>query len=159
MASKRKHFLPNGKEYNQPGTFSFADTQVDETMGTLTLRASFPNPQGIILPGLYVTLQAESKEKTLLPLIPQASVQQDQSGFFVLVAKPDNTVESRHVELGRRIDAMWVVKSGLKNGEHIIVQGLQKIRAGGKVTPSVVSLNMRTGTILPTSTIQQKQAH
>ncbi|WP_299732869.1 efflux RND transporter periplasmic adaptor subunit [uncultured Endozoicomonas sp.] len=151
--------LPNGKEYNQPGTFSFADTQVDQTMGTLTLRASFPNPQGIILPGLYVTLQAESKEKTLLPLIPQASVQQNQAGFFVLVVKPDNTVESRQVELGRRINAMWVVKSGLKTGEHIIVQGLQKVRAGGKVTPTVVDLNITTGTITVKTSSKQEQVH
>ncbi|WP_095210520.1 efflux RND transporter periplasmic adaptor subunit [Endozoicomonas ascidiicola] len=151
--------LPNGKEYNQPGTFSFADTQVDQTMGTLTLRASFPNPQGIILPGLYVTLQAESKEKTLLPLIPQASVQQNQTGFFVLVVKPDNTVESRQVELGRRINAMWVVKSGLKTGEHIIVQGLQKVRAGGKVTPTVVDLNITTGTITVKTSSKQEQVH
>lgn len=139
--------LPNGTEYDQPGTFSFADTQVDETMGTLTLRATFPNPQGIILPGLYVTLQAESTEKTRLPLIPQTSVQQDQSGHFVLVVTPDNTVKTRPVELGRRINAMWVVKSGLKPGEHIIVQGLQKVRAGGKVVPTLVDVNTTTGTI------------
>ncbi len=152
--------LPNGTEYNQPGTFSFADTQVDETMGTLTLRATFPNPQGIILPGLYVTLQAESNKKTLMPLIPQTAVQQDQSGYFVLVVTPDNTVETRQVELGRRINAMWVVKSGLKPGEHIIVQGLQKVRPGGKVSPSVVTVNTTTGTItLSASAKPQEQGH
>lgn len=139
--------LPNGTEYNQPGTFSFADTQVDKTMGTLTLRATFPNPQGIILPGLYVTLQAESNKKTPMPLIPQAAVQQNQSGYFVLVVTPDNTVETRQVDLGRRINAMWAVKSGLKTGEHIIVQGLQKVSPGGKVAPTLVSVNPTTGTI------------
>lgn len=156
--------LPNGQEYNQPGTFSFADTQVDETMGTLTLRATFPNPEGIILPGLYLTVQAEGKAKTALPLIPQASVQQDQSGHFVLVVTPDNTVESRSVELGRRINAMWVVKSGIKPGEHIIVQGLQKVRAGGKVVPTVVDVNTTTGTITskaatPAANAKQEQGH
>ena len=155
--------LPNGQEYNQPGTFSFADTQVNETMGTLTLRATFPNPEGIILPGLYVTVQAESTAKTPLPLIPQSSVQQDQGGHFVLVIKPDNTVESRHVELGRRINAMWAVKSGLKPGEHIIVQGLQKVRVGGKVNPTLVAVNPTTGTISaltkPQATTGQEQGH
>ncbi|WP_066016999.1 efflux RND transporter periplasmic adaptor subunit [Endozoicomonas atrinae] len=150
--------LPNGTEYNQPGTFTFADTQVDETMGTLTLRATFPNPQGIILPGLYVTLQAESNNKTLMPLIPQASVQQDQSGYFVLVVTPENIVETRQVEVGRRINAMWVVKSGLKRGEHIIVQGLQKVRPGGKVSPTLVTVNPTTGTISsPASAKPQEQ--
>lgn len=155
--------LPNGQEYNQPGTFSFADTQVNETMGTLTLRATFPNPEGIILPGLYVTVQAESTAKTPLPLIPQSSVQQDQGGHFVLVIKPDNTVESRHVELGRRINAMWAVKSGLKPGEQIIVQGLQKVRVGGKVNPTLVTVNPTTGTISaltkPQATTGQEQGH
>lgn len=155
--------LPNGQEYNQPGTFSFADTQVNETMGTLTLRATFPNPEGIILPGLYVTVQAESTAKTPLPLIPQSSVQQDQGGHFVLVIKPDNTVESRHVELGRRINAMWAVKSGLKPGEQIIVQGLQKVRVGGKVNPTLVEVNPTTGTISaltkPQATTGQEQGH
>ncbi|WP_419536930.1 efflux RND transporter periplasmic adaptor subunit [Endozoicomonas sp.] len=150
--------LPNGTEYDQPGTFTFADTQVDETMGTLTLRATFPNPQGIILPGLYVTLQAESNKKTLMPLIPQASVQQDQSGYFVLVVTPENIVETRQVEVGRRINAMWVVKSGLKRGEHIIVQGLQKVRPGGKVSPTLVTVNPTTGTISsPASAKPQEQ--
>ncbi len=141
--------LPNGQEYNQPGTFRFADTKVDETTGTLTLRASFPNPHGIILPGLYVNLQAESNAKTLSPMIPQAAVQQNQSGHFVLVVTPENTVETRQVTLGRSIGAMWVVTKGLKANEHIIVQGLQKVRPGAKVSPSMVTVNSTTGTITP----------
>ncbi len=147
--------LPNGQQYNQPGTFSFADTQVNETTGTLSMRATFPNPEGIILPGLYVTVQAESLARTELPLIPQASVQQDLAGHFVLVVTPENTVESRHIKLGRRINAMWVVESGLKPGEHIIVQGLQKVRAGGKVVPTVVDVNPQTGAIASVSTTQK----
>lgn len=146
--------LPNGQEYNQPGTFRFADTQVDETTGTLTLRASFPNPHGIILPGLYVTLLAESNAKSLSPMIPQAAVQQNQSGHFVLVVTPENTVTTRQVELGRRINAMWAVTKGLKSGDHIIVQGLQKVRPGAKVSPSMVSVNPATGTIT-----NQEQGH
>ncbi len=150
--------LPNGTEYDQPGTFSFADTQINETMGTLTLRATFPNPKGIILPGLYVTLQAESNDKTLTPLIPQAAVQQDQSGYFVLVVTPENIVETRQVEVGRRINAMWAVKSGLRQGEQIIVQGLQKVRPGGKVSPTLVTVDPTTGTLLsPASARPQEQ--
>ncbi len=147
--------LPNGQQYNQPGTFNFADTQVNETTGTLTLRATFPNPEGIILPGLYVTVQAESEAKKEQPLIPQASVQQDLAGHFVLVVTPENTVETRHIKLGRRINAMWVVESGLQPGEHIIVQGLQKVRVGGKVEPTVVEVDPKTGAIANASATQK----
>lgn len=150
--------LPNGTEYDQPGAFGFADTQIDETMGTLTLRATFPNPQGIILPGLYVTLQAESNDKTLMPLIPQAAVQQDQSGYFVLVVTPENVVETRQVEVGRRINTMWAVTSGLRQGEQIIVQGLQKVRPGSKVSPTLVTVDPTTGTLSsPASAKPQEQ--
>ena len=110
-----------------------------------------------------MTVQAESNAKTPLPLIPQSSVQQDQSGHFVLVIKPDHTVESRHVVLGRRINAMWAVQSGLQPGEQIIVQGLQKVRVGGKVNPAPVAVNPTTGTISaltqPQATTGQEQGH
>lgn len=139
--------LPNGSEYDQPGQFNFADTHVDETTGTLNLRAEFPNPQGIIIPGLYVTLIMESRHKTEKPVIPQASVQENQSGRFVLVIKDDNTVETRQVTMGRRMGPMWAVDSGLKAGEKIVVEGLQKVRAGAKVTPTVVTINQETGAI------------
>ena len=143
--------LPNGNEYDREGSFNFSDTQVDETTGTLTLRAEFPNPDGILFPGLYVTLLSESKQKQSLPVIPQAAVQENQSGRFVLVVNADNQAEVRQITTGRRIDAMWAVKSGLKAGDRIIVDGLQKVRAGAKVAPSVVTVNPETGAI-------QKQA-
>ncbi|MGI9279972.1 MAG: efflux RND transporter periplasmic adaptor subunit [Endozoicomonas sp.] len=139
--------LPNGSDYNQSGIFNFADTHVDETTGTLTLRAEFPNPQGIIVPGLYVSLIMESKDKTEHPIIPQSAVQENQSGRFVLMVGADNSVETRQVELGRRIGPMWVVNTGLKAGEKIIVEGLQKVRPGVKVTPSIVTIDPETGGI------------
>ncbi|AMO55441.1 hypothetical protein GZ77_10175 [Endozoicomonas montiporae] len=140
--------LPNGSEYNQPGKFNFADTQVDQTTGTLTLRAEFPNPHGIIIPGLYVTLIVESHEKEDRPVVPQSAVQENQSGRFVLVVTADDQVESRQVEMGRRIGPFWVVNRGLKAGEHIIVEGLQKVRPGVKVQPDIVNIDPETGGIL-----------
>lgn len=139
--------LPNGQKYRHAGTFGFANTQVDETTGTLTMRATFPNPDGIILPGLYLTLDAESTEKETLPLIPQAAVQQNQSGYFVLVVTKDNKVETRQVTLGRRIGAMWAVEGGLKANERIIVEGLQKARPGTVVTPAMATIDPVTGAI------------
>ena len=146
--------LPNGHDYDKEGTFNFSDTAVDETTGTLTLRAEFPNPNGILFPGLYVTLISESKAKQDLPVIPQAAVQENQSGRFVLVVNEENQADIRQIKTGRRIDAMWAVKSGLKAGEKIVVEGLQKVRAGAKVSPSVVTVDPQTGAIQSMAQIQ-----
>ncbi|WP_062261922.1 efflux RND transporter periplasmic adaptor subunit [Endozoicomonas arenosclerae] len=149
--------LPNGSDYDHKGTFNFADTHVDETTGTLTLRAEFPNPMGIIVPGLYVTLIMESNAKSEHPIIPQSAVQENQSGRYVLVVTAENEVETRQVELGRRIGPMWVVNSGLKAGEKIIVEGLQKVRPGVKVTPSIVTIDPETGGIISQPKSGQQQ--
>ncbi len=138
--------LPNGQNYDRAGTFNFADTAVDETTGTLTLRAAFPNPDGILFPGLYVTLVSESKRTQALPVIPQSAVQENQSGRFVLVINADNQAETRQITTGRRINAMWAVQSGLKAGEKIIVEGLQKVRPGVTVSPTLVNVDPLTGT-------------
>ncbi|WP_211828612.1 efflux RND transporter periplasmic adaptor subunit [Kistimonas asteriae] len=139
--------LPTGGEFSQPGTFNFANTRADETTGTINMRAEFPNPENILLPGLYVTLIAESKEKTEMPLIPQAAVQENQQGRFVLVVTDDNKIETRMVDMGRRLGAMWVVNKGLKMGERIVVEGLQKVRPGLVVNPVLKDINMTTGTL------------
>ena len=150
--------LPNGSEYDQPGVFNFADTQVDQTTGTLTLRAQFPNPNGIIVPGMYVTLIAESRNKQDRPVVPQSAIQENQSGRFVLVVNSDNEVETRQVEMGRRMGPFWVVNSGLKAGEQIIVEGLQKVRPGVKVQPNRVTLDPESGAIImPPQTDTQTQ--
>ena len=148
--------LPNGSEYNQKGSLNFSDTRVDETTGTLTLRAVFPNPNGMLFPGLFVNLAVEGKNKESLPVIPQAAVQENQSGRFVLVVTPENQVESRQITTGRRIGPMWVASEGLKAGEKIIVEGLQKVRPGVAVAPTVVRVDPQTGAITPMAQDQNK---
>lgn len=140
--------LPNGDEYGQAGKIDFADTKVDSTVGSVSLRAIFPNTEGLILPGLYVTLLVESQQKEQLPLIPQAAVQENQLGNFVLVLNDKNQVDTRHVEMGRRIGAMWVVNGGLKNGEKIVIEGLQKVRSGVEVNPIEKSVDPQTGAVV-----------
>jgi membrane fusion protein (multidrug efflux system) len=83
----------------------------------------------------------------LQALIPQAAVQENQQGKFVLVVGEDNKVATRIVQLGRRINAMWVVKSGLEEGEQVIVEGLQKVRQGVEVKPVEKKVDHTTGTI------------
>ncbi|NQZ24271.1 MAG: efflux RND transporter periplasmic adaptor subunit [Colwellia sp.] len=139
--------LPNNTKYSEPGLLTFADTKIDEGMGTVELRAKFNNPDGIILPGLFVTLIIEGKKKESMALVPQAAVQENQQGKFVLVVSEDNKVTQRLVTLGRRINAMWVVKSGVKANERVIVEGLQKVRNGIEVKPVGKRVDPLTGTI------------
>ena len=139
--------LPNGAIYGKPGTFDFADVKVEQTTGTVDMRVTFPNPNQMLLPGMYVTLIIESAKKTDTPLIPQFAVQENQQGRFVLIVTKENKVETRLVQLGRRIGPMWVVESGLKAGENIIVSGLQKVRPGVVVSPQMMNVNLKTGTL------------
>lgn len=139
--------LPNNSVYPEPGKMDFTDTKIAEGMGTVELRTVFPNPNNIILPGLFVTLIAESINKENKALVPQAAVQENQQGKFVLVVDKDNKVKQRHVELGRRIHAMWAVESGLELGESVIVEGLQKVRSGVEVKGLLKQVDPLTGTI------------
>lgn len=140
--------LPNGGDYGQAGKLDFADTKIDSTVGSVSLRAIFPNSEGLILPGLYVTLLVESQKKEQLPLIPQAAVQENQLGNFVLVIDEKNQVITRHVDMGRRMGAMWVVNGGLKDGEKIVIEGLQKVRPGVEVNPVEKAVDPKTGAII-----------
>ena len=142
--------LPNNSEYPEQGKLDFSDTKIAEGMGTVELRTVFPNPDNIILPGLFVTLIAESINKENKALVPQAAVQENQQGKFVLVVDKDNKVKQRHVELGRRIHAMWAVESGLELGESVIVEGLQKVRTGVEVKGLLKQVDPLTGTISDT---------
>lgn len=139
--------LPNNTEYAEAGMLDFADTKIDSNTGTVELRATFPNPNGIVLPGLFVKLIAESKNKSQMALVPQAAVQENQQGKFVLVVDETNKVSTRHVDLGRRVNAMWVVNLGIKAGEKIIIEGLQKVRPGVEVNPIDKNVDAITGVI------------
>lgn len=139
--------LPNKTEHPYPGELDFADTKVDATTGTVNLRALFPNPDATILPGLYTTLRVESQIKEQRALIPQAAVQENQQGKFVLVVGDDNTVSQRFTKLGQRYGAMWVVEEGIEAGEQVIVEGLQKVRTGSQVAPTVKTVDPITGAV------------
>ena len=142
--------LPNNTEYNEKGLLTFANTKVDVGMGTIEMRAKFNNPDDIIIPGLFVTLIMEGQKKEKMALVPQVAVQESQQGKFVLVVDKDNKVSQRIVFLGRRINAMWLVKSGIKENERVIIEGLQKIKNGIEVSPTNKNVDPVTGTISDT---------
>ncbi|MGB0938346.1 MAG: efflux RND transporter periplasmic adaptor subunit [Colwellia sp.] len=139
--------LPNNSAYKEQGTLDFADTQVTQGMGTVEVRASFPNPKGVIVPGLFVTLVIESKTKKDMSMVPQAAVQANQQGKFVLFIDEENKVKQRPVVLGRRVNAMWVVESGLVVGDRVIIEGLQKVRPGVEIKPIEKNVDALTGTM------------
>lgn len=125
--------LPNGTMFDETGYIDFISNKVDAATGTLPIRATFKNDAKLMLPGLFVTLIIESPIKEKALLIPQAAVQEDQQGRFVMVLNEQDEVEKRIVELGERFGIDWRVLSGLEDGERIVVDGLQKIRPGIKV--------------------------
>jgi len=126
--------MEDGSQYSHEGALQFTDITVDQSTGEVTLRAVFPNSARDLLPGLYVrAVLTEGVDETAL-LVPQTAISRDPKGnAMVLVVKPDDVVEQRPVVLTRIIGDSWLVGSGLTAGERIIVEGLQKVRAGAKV--------------------------
>ncbi|KJS30047.1 MAG: hypothetical protein VR64_17840 [Desulfatitalea sp. BRH_c12] len=125
--------LPNGKMFPDPGRIDFIDNQVDPDTGTIAIRAVFDNPQGLLLPGQYVTVLLSRSASRRLPVIPQAAVVEDRNGRYVFVVDDQKTVRMRRIETGNAIRNHWVVENGLTAGETIIVQGIQKVTPDQKV--------------------------
>jgi membrane fusion protein (multidrug efflux system) len=130
-----KILLSDGQPYPEAGVFDYLSPQVDTKTDTLAARAIFPNPIGVLVPGQIVKVIVTDKKSETVQLVPQASVQEDRKGFFVLVVEKDKTVAVRRVEIGQQLGIDWVIKSGLKTGEMVIVQGLQKVQPGMAVNP------------------------
>ena len=126
--------LVNGQQYPQDGEIDFIGTTVSAETGTIPVRATFPNPDGILLPGQFmnVTLMAGTPSEEIV--VPQAALQQNQSGYFVLIVDANDTVEQRPVTIGQRLRTETVIQSGLEVGEQVIVEGVQKVRPGVTVT-------------------------
>ena len=127
--------LANGKEYDRSGRIAFIDNEADPQTGTIAVYADFPNPEALLLPGSYVTVNIRPAKPEEAVLAPIVAVQTDQSGNYVLVVGPDRKVAQRPVRLGRQIGQEYVISSGLSAGETVIVQGVQKVRPGEVVNP------------------------
>lgn len=125
--------LENGKRYSQTGTLKFSDPTVDETTGSVTLRAIFPNPNGDLLHGMYVTALVDEGSRQNVLLVPQEGVTHNACGkATALILDKDDVVQLREIEASKAIGDQWVVTSGLQAGDRVIVSGLQRIRPGIK---------------------------
>lgn len=125
--------LPDGTMLEEPGEIVFLDNRINPNTGTISLRAEFENKRRMILDGGFNSVVIEALEPTLSVLIPQNALQRDQRGDFVLVVTDQNLVEQRYVVLGPDEGTAVVVEDGLRAGESIIVEGLQRVRPGVEV--------------------------
>lgn len=123
--------LDDGSEYGLPGTVQFSEVTVDPGTGTVTLRARFPNPEGLLLPGMFVTAMFDQASESNAFLIPQNAVQRDFDGTaYVMVVGADGKAARRNVTAARTQGPNSVVTSGLRNGDKVIVQGLNGLKQG-----------------------------
>ncbi|MGC2414734.1 MAG: efflux RND transporter periplasmic adaptor subunit [Stellaceae bacterium] len=130
--------LANGKEYPHRGVWNFTDVQVNQQTDTLIMRATLPNPERQLVDGEFATVMVKERKEQPRLVVPQAALQLDQAGSFVLVVNPDNNVEMRRVTPGPQDGADIVITAGLKQGEQVIVDGIQKVRVGQTVTVTVL---------------------
>lgn len=136
--------LEDGSNYAHEGKLQFSGLIVNSTMGTVTLRAVVPNPDGLLMPGMFVQAQLPTGLAPEAILVPQQSVSRDLTGrASVLVVKPDNVVEKRTVALSRAMGANWLLDSGLQAGEQVVVDGFQRIKPGDTVEPVQVDLSAK----------------
>lgn len=128
--------LPDGTEYPSKGTLNFVSSDVARGTDTVTVRAQFDNPDGVLLDGALVRVMLEQSDPEEVLAVPQQAVQRDQIGAFVMVVGDDSTVEQRRVDVARTTKGQAVIASGLEEGEKVITDGVGKVRPGIKVDAS-----------------------
>ncbi|HYZ31399.1 MAG TPA: efflux RND transporter periplasmic adaptor subunit [Crenalkalicoccus sp.] len=150
--------LDDGARYDRPGRLEFSEVSVDQTTGTVVLRALFPNPDGVLLPGMFVRAELDEGIANAM-LMPQQGVTHDQrGGATALVVKPDGTVELRAIRADRAVGNKWLVTAGLQDGDRVIVEGVQRARPGSRVAAAEVTLEQFERQSSGTAQAAQQQA-
>lgn len=126
--------LANGYTPEEVGRIAFGDNRIDPATGSLAVRARFENAEGLLIDGAFVTVRVASEQAVTRLTVPQAAVQRDQRGAFVLVVGPEQTVEQRYIEISGTVETESIVTDGLAAGETVIVEGLQRVRPGVPVS-------------------------
>jgi membrane fusion protein, multidrug efflux system len=153
-AAKVRLLLEAGEPYAHQGTFSFSDVSVDQSTGSIVLRTVFPNPEQLLLPGMFVRAQVAEGVAEQTILVPQQGVGRNPKGEAVaLVVDANGTVEQRKLTVDRALGDQWLVSSGLSPGDRLIVEGVQKVRPGAEVNVVLVEEHPgREGTAVQPST-------
>lgn len=141
------------KDYTHKGYLEFSDVTVDETTGSITIRAVFPNPQESLLPGMFVRARVDEGVRPDAILVPQQGViRTAKGGAVVNVVNAKNEIEVRPVTVGQAYGNKWLVTAGVNNGERVVVEGFQKIKQGAVVKATEVDLNAQPATAAPKET-------
>jgi RND family efflux transporter MFP subunit len=127
--------LADGLTYPHPGTFYFADRQVNQSTGAIRIAGLFPNPGNILRPGGYGKVRTAVRVQQDALLVPQRAVSELQGGYQVAALDGENKVSIRTVKVGDRVGAQWIIVDGLKRGERVVAEGVQKVRPGMQVNP------------------------
>ena len=134
-SAKARLLLGDDTTYEHVGSLQFAEVGVNESTGTVILRAQFPNPDRLLLPGMFVRTTLEEGLRTNAILVPQRGVTRDRSGkATAMIVNKENVVEVRPINVGRAVGDQWLVLSGLDVGDKVIVEGLQKVKPGAAAT-------------------------
>lgn len=141
--------LEDGTTYKYPGVLKAREVSVDESTGSVTLRAEFPNPDNLLLPGMFVRGEIHEATYNTAILVPQKGVSRDVKGNpIAYVVSADNVIEKRILVTTRAIGNEWLVASGINAGDKIVVEGSSKIRTGSEVTAVELKFNSQTGAMM-----------
>ena len=127
--------LADGATYPHAGRISFADRQVNQNTGAIQVAGVFPNPGNLLRPGGYAKVRAATRTKQGALLVPQRAVTELQGSYQAAVVDPENKIDIRTVKPGDRVGALWIIEEGLKPGERVVAEGVQKVRPGMQVNP------------------------
>lgn len=138
--------LSDGSIYPHPGRINFVASALDPTTGTFALRAEFPNTQHTLIPGLFARIRVTADEIPDAIVVPDRAVQQQLGRYFVIVATEDDKAEMRAVQPGPRLGNRWVINEGLKAGDRVVVEGVQKARPGASLKVTVIEADALNAT-------------
>jgi membrane fusion protein (multidrug efflux system) len=133
--------LGNGETYPEKGTFIFADRQIDTGTGTILVAVSFPNPGNVLRPGQFGRVRAVLNVKKNALLVPQRAVMEIQGSDQVAVVGDDNKVSTKPVKVGETVGSLWVIDEGLQPDERVVIEGLQNVKDGAVVNPTVADIS------------------
>lgn len=131
---KTEIMFSNGEKYPLTGVQDFHDNKIDQSTGTVTMRATFENPNNTLLHGEFVTVKLYSNNPVKTPVVPQTAVQENQAGKYVYLIDKENLPQLTYIKIGAQNGDNWIVTEGLKTGDRIVVDGLQKVIPGQPVT-------------------------
>lgn len=136
--------LSDGSTYPDTGRFDFIDRNINTSTGAILVQVSFPNTKKILRPGLYAKVRVLFAYDKGSIVVPQRCVIETQGQYSVMVISDSNTIEPRQVKVGEKTNSAWQIVEGLKDGEKVVFEGLQKVQGGSKVVPNIVPFNFET---------------